>query len=177
MNSLAEEGGKKKRFQYCLNLFSSNEILYVRAIQGHSGDIFVDPLLQDNIWLPDYFAEDIYHIGNAYEMHSIIQSGLISGGKSNRGDRQSVFFTAVIPMDIQLDQREVEYDLDKPRIAPHKHTWRSHRNTVFWCNLKLAQRKGLRLHRVILVPKSKHVQKDVLVSESRKSDDCGNEVH
>ena len=27
-----------------------------------------------------------------------------------------------------------------------KHTWRSHHNTVFWCNLKLAQRKGLRFY-------------------------------
>ena len=33
-----------------------------------------------------------------------------------------MFFTAVNPMDIQPDQREVGYDLDKPRIAPYKHT-------------------------------------------------------
>ena len=66
------------------------------------------------IWLPNDFAEYIYHIGNVYEMHFIIQRGLIPGGKSNRRDRQSVFFTAVSPMDIHLDQREVEYDLDKP---------------------------------------------------------------
>ena len=31
----------------------------------------------------------------------------------------------------------------KPRIAPYKHTWRAHHNTVYWCNLKLAQRKGV----------------------------------
>ena len=60
VNSLAKGGGKKKRFQYCLNSFSSNEILYFRAIQGHSGETFVDPLLQDNIVLPDDFAEYIY---------------------------------------------------------------------------------------------------------------------
>ena len=36
VNSLAKGGGKKKRFQYCLNPYSSNEILYFRAIQGHS---------------------------------------------------------------------------------------------------------------------------------------------
>ena len=59
--------------------------------------IFVDPLLQDCILLPDDFAEYICHIGNAYEMHSIVQSGLIPGGKSNRKDRESVFFTAVNP--------------------------------------------------------------------------------
>ena len=94
--------------------------------------------------LPHDFAEYIYHTRNAYEMHSIIQSGLIPEGRSNRRDRQSVFFTAVNPIDIPLDRREVEYDLDKPGIAPYKHTWRAHHNTVYWCNLKLAQRKGLR---------------------------------
>ena len=56
-------------------------------------------------------------------MHSIIQTGLIPGGRSNRKNRQSVFFTAVNPIDIQPDKREDEYDLDKPRIAVYKNTW------------------------------------------------------
>ena len=71
--------------------------------------------------------------------HNQAQSGLAP-------DRQSVFFTAVSPIDNQLDQREVEFDLDKPRIAPYKHTWRAHHNTAYWCNLNLAQRKGLRFY-------------------------------
>ena len=37
--------------------------------------------------------------------------------------------------------------------------------------------KSLRLLRVTLVPNSQHVQKDVHVSGSRKSDDRENEVH
>ena len=45
---LAKGGGAKKRFQYCLNPNSSSHILYLRAIQGHSGDNTVDPELQDN---------------------------------------------------------------------------------------------------------------------------------
>ena len=32
------------------------------------------------------------------------------------------------------------------RIAPYKHIWKRHDNTVFWCNLKTAQRKGLRFY-------------------------------
>ena len=34
---LAKGGGQKKRFQYCLNLNPSEQFLYFRAIQGHSG--------------------------------------------------------------------------------------------------------------------------------------------
>ena len=71
VNSLAK-GGKKKRCQYCLNLYSFHEFLYFRLIQGHSGENFVDPLLQDNVLIPDGFTEYIYHLGNAFEMHSII---------------------------------------------------------------------------------------------------------
>ena len=52
-NCLAKGRGEKRRFQYCLNPYSSKKFLYFRAIQGHSGDNFVDPLLQDSILLPD----------------------------------------------------------------------------------------------------------------------------
>ena len=54
--------GPKKRFQYCLNPNSSTHFLYLRAIQGHSGDNLVDPALQDNVLLPDDFTGYIYHI-------------------------------------------------------------------------------------------------------------------
>ena len=85
---LAKGGGPKKRFQY----FSSKPFLYFRSIQGHSGGTLVDPTLQDNVLLPNDFAEYIYHVGNAHDMHSIIQGGLIPGGKSLKKDRQSVGF-------------------------------------------------------------------------------------
>ena len=107
-NWLAKGGGEKKRFQYCLNAYSSDKFLYFRAIQGHSGCNLVDPLLPDNVLLPDDITEHIYHIGNVFEMHSIIESGLIPGGESLRRDRQSVFFTALNPMDARQDLEEVE---------------------------------------------------------------------
>ena len=47
---------------------------------------------------------------------------------------------------LDKDLEEVEYDLDKHRIAPYKHTWKAHHNTVYWCKLKLAQRKGLQFY-------------------------------
>ena len=65
--SLARGGGPKKRFQYCLNPHSSIHFLYLRAIQGHSGDNLVDLSLQDNVLLPNDFTEYIHHIGNVSE--------------------------------------------------------------------------------------------------------------
>ena len=138
---LAEGGGPKKRFQFCLNPNSSEHFLYFRAIQGHSGGTLVDPTLQNNVLLPDDFPEYIYHVGNAHDMHSIIQCGLIPGGKSPKRDRHPQFFSSVKPMYTYQHQEEVQYDLDKHKTAVFKHTWKIHQISVFWCKLKLAQRK------------------------------------
>ena len=66
------KGGPKKRFQYCLNPKSSKHFLYFRAVLS-------------------LILHCIYHIGNAHDMHSIIQDGLIPGGKSQEGQAVSVF--------------------------------------------------------------------------------------
>ena len=128
---LAKGGGPKKKFQYCLNPNSSKHFLSQRNSGTIPEIILLVHTLQDNVLLPDDFAEYIYHIGNAFEMHSIIKSGLIPGGTSLGRDRQSVFFTAVDPMYAGEDLEEVQNDLDKPRIAVYKHTSESHQNTVF----------------------------------------------
>ena len=140
---LAKQKSQKKRFQHCVNPNSSEHFLYFRAIQGHSGGTLVDPPLQNNVLLPDDFAEYIYYVGNAHDMHSIIQCGLIPGGKSLKRDRHSVFFTAVNPMYTYQHQEEAQYDLDKPRTAVYKSTSRIQQNSVYWCNLTVTQRKGL----------------------------------
>ena len=57
-----------------------------------------------------------------------------------------MFFTAVNPMDDDQSMEEIRNDLDKPKIAPYKNTGRPHQNTVHWCNLKLAQKKGLQFY-------------------------------
>ena len=84
--------------------------------------------------------------GNVSAIHSKTKSRLIPRGRSLKRDWQSVFFTAVNPMDEDQSMEEIRYDLDKPRIAPYKNTWRSHQNTVYWCNLKLAHKRGLQIY-------------------------------
>ena len=78
---LAGGGGQKKRFQYCLNPNSSKHIRYFRAIQCHSGGIAFDPELQDSVLFLKGFTEHIHYVGNVSKKHSIIRSGLISGGR------------------------------------------------------------------------------------------------
>ena len=94
---MAGGGGNKKRFQYCTDP-SGQEILYLRALQGHSGRNPIDPTLQDKVLIPNNFFEYIYHIGCAVSLNSITYSGLIAGGQNSSRERQTVFFTAVNPM-------------------------------------------------------------------------------
>ena len=98
LNYLRKGGGPKTRFQHCADPFHADTILHLRATQGHSGGKHNNPTLQDNVLLPGNFAVHIYHVGSFPDTHSIIQSGLIPGGKDVKKGRHTVFFTAVNPM-------------------------------------------------------------------------------
>ena len=82
-----------------------------------------------------------------------MRNGLVPGGVSTKTGRQAVCFTVVNPMD---DEQGLTFcDLSKARIVPYKNTWKPLQDTVYWCNLLLAQEKGLqfyqkRSHDVIL---------------------------
>ena len=136
-------GGQKKRFQYCSD--SSGAILYLRALQGHSGRSLIDPTLQDNVIFLDELVENIYHVGCAINLHSIINSGLIPGGQ-NLSNRQTVFFLPVDPMDkiIRILIRST-WMHRVMRNTCTKHG-RNIKNTVYWVDINLAQKKGLKFY-------------------------------
>ena len=101
---LAAGGGAKRRYQYCIDF--SRTIIYFRALQGHSGRNLIDPSLQDNVIIQIGFFQQIYHTGCAFNLHSIINSGLVLGGR-NSSTRQKLFFCPLIPetMAIKILQR------------------------------------------------------------------------
>ena len=57
-STMAKGVENKKRFQDCTDS-SGQEILHLRALQGHSRRNPIDPLLQDNALIPDDFFEYI----------------------------------------------------------------------------------------------------------------------
>ena len=69
----------------------------MRAIQGPSGGTKVDPPLLDNVEISHKWSEYLCHLGCSRCTHSILQSGLIAGGKDAKEGRQTVFFTALDP--------------------------------------------------------------------------------
>ena len=146
MSKMQGGGGNKKRFQYCTD-WSGQEILYLRALQGHSGRNPIDPSLQDNVFIPNDFFEYIYHIGCAVNLHSITNSGLIPGGQNSSRERQTIIFTAVNPKNKEHRDPH-ELDLTKPRLASYKQKkWKRHQDTVYWVDIQLAQRKGFKFYR------------------------------
>ena len=97
------------------------------ALQGHSGRNLIDPSLQDNVVIPSNFFQHIYHIGCAFNLHSVINSGLIPGGQ-NSSKRQTVFFLLVDPRDKSHKDPD-EIDLNVPRHAQYLHNaWKRHQD-------------------------------------------------
>ena len=137
---LAAGGGSKRRYQYCsVNL---GTILYLRALQGHSGHNLIDPTLQDNVMIESGIFHHIYHIGCAFNLHSIIKNGLIPGGQDS-SRRQTVFFLPIDPRD--KDHEDPEHiDFSVPRRAIYVHSaWKKHQDAVFWVDINLAIKEGL----------------------------------
>ena len=137
---LAAGGGAKRRSQYCTDV--SGIIVYLRALQGHSGSNLIDPLLQDNVKIQSGFFQHIYHIVCASNLLSIINNGLIPGGQ-NSSKRQTVFFLPIDPRD-KGHQDPAKIDLNEPRRAQYLHSaWKKHQDAVFWVDINLAIQKGL----------------------------------
>ena len=141
---LAAGGGSKRRYQYCSDYLGS--IIYLRALQGHSGDNLIDLALQDNVLIGPGVFPYIYHVGCAFNLHSIIGNGLIPGGQ-NLSRRQSVFFLPVDPRDEDhKDPENIDYSV--PRHARYlQNTWKRHQDTVFWIDIDLGIiKEGLKFY-------------------------------
>ena len=95
--------------------------------------------------IPDDFFEYTCHVGCAINLHSIMNSGLIPG-RQNLSKRLTVFFLLVNPMDKEhKDPKTI--DLKAPRLAQYMQTaWKKHQNTVYWVDIRLAQKKGLKFY-------------------------------
>ena len=82
---------------------------------------------------------------NQCALHNKFRINIIAGGQNSSRDRQTVFFTAVNPMNKDHKDRH-ELDLTKSRLASYKQKWKVHQDTVYWVDIQLAQRKGLKFY-------------------------------
>ena len=84
----------------------------------------------------------IYHVGCTFNLHSIINNGLIPGGQ-NLSRRQTVFFLPFDPRDESHRDPE-RIDFSVPRLARYMHSaWKRHQDAVFWVDIDLGIKEGL----------------------------------
>ena len=141
---LAAGGGPKRRYQYCSDSLGS--IIYLRALQGHSGDSIIDLAMQDHVLIAPGVFPYIYHVGSNFNISSILSNGLIPGGQE-LSTRQSVFFLPVDPRDENhRDPENIDYSV--PRRARYvQNTWKRHQDTVFWIDIDLGIiKEGLKFY-------------------------------
>ena len=122
-----------------------NSLLYVRAIQGHTGGNLTAPELMGHVAIPYKWKEFLFHRGCSFDVTSILTSGLIAGGRESKEGRQTIFFTPLNPFGDNPDEEEPSEDLSKPRKVHYHSEWKSRQDAVYRINLARAQDKGLRL--------------------------------
>ena len=72
-------------------------ICYLRAIQGHSGGIAVDPNLMWYFLISQHWKKHLYQRGLSWTYQSASEYGWIPGGKEKDKARQAVFLTLTNP--------------------------------------------------------------------------------
>ena len=100
------------------------------------------PKLKRNTFRRPPSAPSIDHIGCAFNLQSIINSGLIPGGQSS-SKRQTVFFLPVDPRD-KSHKDLYEIDLNVPRHEQYlRNAWKRHQHAVYWVDIDSAIQKRL----------------------------------
>ena len=106
----------------------------------------------------------------------------IDTGRSKFSNRQTVFFLPVDPMD-QNHKDPDKIDLEAPRLAQYMHkAWKKHQNTVYWVDIDLAQKKGLKFYQTRsnaiilyetlhqLIVSRKYIRESICVTSSSSKD-------
>ena len=147
----------KNRFQFCTDRQDKKFFTFefFKVIQD-----------ANNVLIPNNLFECIYHIGCAFNLHSIMNSGLIAGGQNSSRDRQTVFFTAVNPMQ-KNHQDKKEVDLTKPRLASYKQRWKVHQDTVYGWTCSLINGKDWSSFKQGRTQSSFSVHSQLIVSRKR----------
>ena len=123
--------GGKHAWQYCTD--ASGTIVYFRALLGHSGRNLTDPSLQDN----SNFFQRINHVGCAFNLHSIINSGWIPKFEQDTD--------SILPACWSYGQKSQGSWCDWLECTAsylHK-AWKRHQDAVYCVDINLAMKKGL----------------------------------
>ena len=132
INHSQRGGGERTFFSILLILLAKKFFTFELSFRKNP----VDPFLQDNVLIPNDLFKYINHVGCYINLHSIIDSGTIAGGRNSSREGETVFFTAVDPMAMRHHEQK-EFDLTKPRPALYKQKWKVHQDAVYWIDIRV----------------------------------------
>ena len=118
IGSIAYFGSIKTRFEICKD--ENEELIYIRAIEGHSGGMIITPRLMNDVLIPYLWKQLIYHVGRARDQCSVAEAGLVAGGEERKEGRQTIFFTPLDPFNSDAVDAEITADLKKPRKVKYQ---------------------------------------------------------
>ena len=118
-------------------------ICSLRAIQGHSGGIAVDPNSMGYFLISQQWKKHLYQRGLSWTYQSALEHGLIPGGKEKDKARQAVFLTLTNPSGNDPEEERAHGDLTVPQKGPSITSWKPTQNAVFWVRLSEAEDLGL----------------------------------
>ena len=137
---LAAGGGSKRRYQYCSDYLGS--IIYLRALQGHSGSNLIDPTLQRQC--VDWTWNIPLHLPCGKQFQSSFNYQKWTGTWRSEFEQKTI--CVLLPVDPRKeDHKDPEYiDYSAPRLARYLQNARKrHQDTVFEIDIDLGIREGL----------------------------------
>ena len=130
-------GSSKMRFQYCVHF--QNSLMYIRAIQGHTGGNLIAPEWVGHVAIPYKWKEFLFSSRMLMYCTSILQSGHIAGGRVTRDWRQdwrqTVLFTHLNPF------RTIQMENILPMTINTEKSTLSHQVENYSGRRKLGQKK------------------------------------
>ena len=85
--------------------------------------------------IPHNWKEFIFHMEISWNSHSLLESGIILGGKENDKARQAVFFTLLNPFGNDPDEEKPHDDYTVPQKVHYQTHWKHHQYAVRWIKL------------------------------------------
>ena len=91
------------------------------------------------VWLPYRWKEFLHHEGCSFNMKSILEHGLIDGGKETKEGRRIIFFAALNPFGKDDEEEAVHGDLSVPKKLHYSGNWKHDQDAVYWVKSCRAQ--------------------------------------
>ena len=125
------------------SLRQHNELCSLRAIQGHSGGIAVDPNSMGYFLISQQWKKHLYQRGLSWTYQPALEYGWIPGGKEKHKVRQAVFLTLTNPFGNDPEEERAHDYLTVPKKAPYTTSWKPTQNVLFL--VRLSEVDDLRL--------------------------------